>query len=236
MHIAGYLCVIECSISRRRSRLDYAPKLKEIKVTDIKNGLGVFTPLPDKPVSFAALKETLKKAGYTLAAADITVSGTLAREDKASFLVVTTSGQRFTLEGGKLEQTLAGLDSGSRVEITGDWKSIVEEKSSREVITPATARKVQALVTSAGGYFEHRGRGNEITFMTAQYDSSIDRTFRDALEAPAPMSKPAAPASKPPAPIRVTSPGLTVYKGGAVTPRLYFIKQHLAISRLTASS
>jgi hypothetical protein len=25
----------------------------------------------------------------------------------------------------------------------------------------------------------------------------------------------------------VTSPGLTVYKGGAVTPRLYFIKQHL---------
>src|SRR4029078_4552832 len=29
------------------------------------------------------------------------------------------------------------------------------------------------------------------------------------------------------APIRVTSPGLTVYKGGAVTPRVYFIKQHL---------
>jgi hypothetical protein len=29
------------------------------------------------------------------------------------------------------------------------------------------------------------------------------------------------------APIRVTSPGLTVYKGGALTPRLYFIKQHL---------
>jgi hypothetical protein len=31
----------------------------------------------------------------------------------------------------------------------------------------------------------------------------------------------------PPASIRVTSPGLTVYKGGAVTPRLYLIKQHL---------
>jgi hypothetical protein len=29
------------------------------------------------------------------------------------------------------------------------------------------------------------------------------------------------------APIRVTSPGLTVYKGGAVTPRVYFIDQHL---------
>jgi hypothetical protein len=34
-------------------------------------------------------------------------------------------------------------------------------------------------------------------------------------------------AAKPAAPIRVTSPGLTVYKGGAATPRLYFIKQHL---------
>jgi hypothetical protein len=33
--------------------------------------------------------------------------------------------------------------------------------------------------------------------------------------------------AKPAAPIRVTSPGLTVYKGGALTPRLYFIKQHL---------
>ncbi len=29
------------------------------------------------------------------------------------------------------------------------------------------------------------------------------------------------------APIRVTSPGLTVYKGGALTPRIYLIKQHL---------
>jgi hypothetical protein len=29
------------------------------------------------------------------------------------------------------------------------------------------------------------------------------------------------------APIRTTSPGLTVFKGGAVTPRFYLIKQHL---------
>src|SRR6185369_16921306 len=28
-------------------------------------------------------------------------------------------------------------------------------------------------------------------------------------------------------PIRVTSPGLTVYKGGAITPRVYFIRQSL---------
>jgi hypothetical protein len=71
------------NIQKAVSRLDYAPKLKDVKVTDIKKGIGVFTPKPDKPVSFAALKETLKKAGYTLDAADITVVGTLAREDKA---------------------------------------------------------------------------------------------------------------------------------------------------------
>ena len=73
------------NIQKAVSRLDYAPKLKEIKVTDIKKGIGVFTPLPDKPVSFAALKETLKKAGYKLAAADITVAGTLGRK-KSWFL------------------------------------------------------------------------------------------------------------------------------------------------------
>ena len=39
--------------------------------------------------------------------------------------------------------------------------------------------------------------------------------------------------AKPLAPIRVTSPGLTVYKGGAVTPRLYLIKQHLGNLEVT---
>src|SRR2546423_4100155 len=29
------------------------------------------------------------------------------------------------------------------------------------------------------------------------------------------------------APVRTTSPGLTVYKGGAITPRYFFIHQHL---------
>ena len=65
------------------SRLDYAPKLKEIQITDIKKGLGLFTPKPDKPVSFAALKSALKKAGYTLDSAEITVSGVLKRDGKA---------------------------------------------------------------------------------------------------------------------------------------------------------
>lgn len=204
------------------SRLDYAPKLEEVKVTDIKKGMGVFTPKPDKPVSFAALKETLKKAGYTLAAADITVSGNLAREDKAWFLVVPASGQRFALKGGNLEQMLAGLDAGSSIEITGNWTTTGAGTNSREVITPQRAAKVGAAVTSAVGYFEGYRRVHKVTFTPARCVSAIDSlaTPGDPLEAP-PLP------SKPPAPIRVTSPGLTVFKGGAVTPRLYFIKQHL---------
>ena len=68
------------NIQKAVSRLDYAPKLKEIQVTDFQKGLGIFTPKPGKPVSFAALKQTLKKAGYSLASADITVAGTLDRK------------------------------------------------------------------------------------------------------------------------------------------------------------
>jgi hypothetical protein len=81
------------------SRLDFAPKLKEIQLTDIKKGLGVFTPKPEKPVSFAALKATLKKAGYVLDTADITVTGTLLREGQGWFIVIDPSGQRFIHRG-----------------------------------------------------------------------------------------------------------------------------------------
>ncbi len=54
------------NIQKAVSRLDYAPKLKEIELTDIRKVFGVFTPKPEKPVSFAALKATLKSAGYVL--------------------------------------------------------------------------------------------------------------------------------------------------------------------------
>jgi hypothetical protein len=204
------------------SRLDYAPKLKDIKVTDIKKGLGEFTPLPDKPVSFAALKETLKKAGYKLAAADLTVSGTLAREDKTAFLIVGSSGQRFALEGAAVNQTLGGLPAGSNVEISGDWKTIGEGKNAREVIVPVTGVKAVAETRSAVRFFERRARLNEVSFISARYEP-----LGDTSPAASGAMEVAALPARPPAPIRITSPGLTVYKGGAVTPRLYFIKQHL---------
>ncbi len=173
------------NIQKAVSRLDYAPKLKEIELTDIKKGLGEFTPKPDKPVSFAALKATLKSAGYVLDAADITIAGTLDQEGESWVVTIKSSGQKFVLEG-----PVTGLEAGSAIEITGDWKTTGKGNSAREVITPA--KKLQA------------SRHRDFSFIQA--------TFVEDL---------------PEAPIRVTSPGLTVYKGGAITPRVYFIRQHL---------
>jgi hypothetical protein len=195
------------------SRLDYAPKLTEIQVTDIQKGLGVFTPKPDKPVSFAALKETLKKAGYVLDAADITVAGTLAKDDKGWVLVVKTSGQRLALEGPNVDQALAGAGVGANVEVTGDWKTNGAGPTTHEVIS-VTARK-------AGANKLLLRRGAFLSFAKASF------TEEDPAAVEREPSVNAPEAAKPAAPIRVTSPGLTVYKGGAVTPRLYFIKQHL---------
>ena len=174
------------NIQKAVSRLDYAPKLKEIELTDIKKGLGEFTPKPDKPVSFAALKATLKSAGYVLDAADITIAGTLDLEGDAWVVTVKPSGQKFVLEGA-----VTGFGAGSPIEITGSWKTSGQGNSAREVIT--LAKKLQASRTSS-----------DFRIIPATYETA-----------------------KPLAPIRVTSPGLTVYKGGAITPRLYFIRQHL---------
>src|SRR6185369_17136614 len=117
--------------------LDFAPKLKEIEVTDFKKGLGVFTPKPDKPVSFAALKETLKKAGYTLAAADISVAGTLARDEKGWAIVVQQSGQRLALEGPNVDRALVGAKPGDPIELTGDWKTVGAGSTTQETISPS---------------------------------------------------------------------------------------------------
>ncbi|HMG73827.1 MAG TPA: hypothetical protein VK582_10025 [Pyrinomonadaceae bacterium] len=191
------------------SRLDYAPKLKEIQVTDIQKGLGVFTPKADKAVSFAALKATLKSAGYTLDSADITVAGTLAKDRQGWTIVSKASGQSFALEGPGVNQALPEAHEGAVVEITGDWKTVGAGATAHEAITPATSKA--------------NARRNESFYATsfarfADVNFVIEHKAEPANAVPPPL---------PLAPIRVTSPGLTVYKGGAVTPRLYFIKQHL---------
>ena len=70
--------------------------------------------------------------------------------------------------------------------------------SAREVIVPAEKKQASQRRISDGVYF-----------VSARCAPSEAETV------------------KPLAPIRVTSPGLTVYKGGAITPRVYLIRQHL---------
>ena len=204
------------------SRLDYAPKLKEIQITDIKKGIGVFTPKPDKPISFAALKGALKKAGYTLDSADLTVSGTLKRDDKEWWIVADPSGQRFALEGTDAERLLAGASTGARIEITGDWQTAGEGASAREVITPRDVKKTESGAKTKTARAVDVSPASATGFMAASFDAPPASPFTGSL-----VREESEAIASPPAPIRVTSPGLTVYKGGAVTPRLYLVKQHL---------
>jgi hypothetical protein len=109
----------------------------------------LFTPKPDKPVSFAALKATLKKAGYTLDAADITVAGTLVKNDKGWSILVQPSGQRFVIDGSNVDDALDGAKEGTAVEVTGDWKTVGKGSATYESVSPA-ARKAakRAIFTS----------------------------------------------------------------------------------------
>lgn len=170
------------------SRLEFAPKIDDIKITDAPNGLGHFTPKPDKAVSFATLKAAIKKAGYKLGTADLTVTGTLEREGEQWWLVADASKQRFLLLG---EQP--ALVSGARVAVQGSWETQGEKDAAREVIRLRTAEQVAI------------GRGS--------LAESIEVAV---IEGGVPLT-----------PIRTTSPGLTVYKGGAVVPRYLFTQQRL---------
>ena len=212
------------NIQKAVSRLDYAPKLKEIQITDIKKGLGVFKPKPDRPVSFAALKATLKKAGYTLDSAEIIILGTLVREGDHWWLVAEPSGQRFALEGATVDQVLAGAAPNTRVEITGDWKTVGEGATACEVVTPRVKKEESTPKATSLSLSNEMPAGEEpvirferASFVTRPSSSSSTSSAGGALNS----------VTKPLAPIRTTSPGLTVYKGGAFTPRLYLIRQHL---------
>jgi hypothetical protein len=176
------------NIRKAVSRLEFAPGIDEVKITDVQKGLGGFTPKPEKAVSFAALKEALKKAGYKLGSADIIVTGVLEREGDKWWLVADSSKQRFLLLGE--HQALA---SGARVEVQGSWETQGEKDAAREVIRLRTAEKVAA-----------RRRPFAENVEVAVIEGGVPMT-----------------------PIRTTSPGLTVYKGGAVVPRYLFTQQHL---------
>ena len=170
------------------SRLEFAPGIDDIKITDVPNGLGNFTPKPDKAVSFAALKEAIKRAGYKLSSAEIVITGALEREGDQWSLVSDVSKQRSFLLGEH-----KALVSGARAEVRGGWETQGEKNASREVIRLRT-----------------------VEIVAAQRRPLAENIEVAVIEGGAPMT-----------PIRTTSPGLTVYKGGAVVPRYLFTQQHL---------
>ncbi|HYP29021.1 MAG TPA: transporter [Blastocatellia bacterium] len=186
------------------SRLEFAPNLDQINVTDIKRGLGEFTPRAGRHVSFAALKEALKKAGYRLDSARLSVEGTLARDESGWWLEAEASKQRFAVEASDL---LKDVEPGARVEVTGDWRALdeskAESKARREAIRPTELRKLS-------------GAGNTPGELSTGL-SGIQVSLSGAAGA----------RGSSPAPVRATSPGLTVYKGGALALRYGYTRQHL---------
>lgn len=194
------------NIKKAVSRLNFAPKIEEIRITDIKRGLGVFTPKPGKPVSFAALKANLKKAGYTLASAEISVVGTIGGDGSVYWIDAEAGNQRFELVGENVNQTLKGLDAGSRIEVTGEWETIERGAEKSETIRPRVEHRLSSTNTA----------DPSVVVRKETHESIVVSTGGGFTKS-----------SLFPAPVRTTSPGLTVYQGGAVTPRYYFIRQHL---------
>lgn len=106
-------------------RLEFAPKSKEMEVTDITTGKFVFRPRPDKPVSLSRLQKEIENSGYEIEGTRIEVTGALTPEGK---LRVPDTGQVFRLEGDAELQGKASPDG--QVTVTGAWTS----KDGEEVV------------------------------------------------------------------------------------------------------
>lgn len=214
------------NIQKAVGRLQFAPKPKEIEVTDLRRGVATFAPRPAEHVSFAALKEELKRAGYTLASAEISVVGTLRRDAAARWsLVADQSAQTFFLDTDALkqQQQLAG---GERVEVSGGWTTAGLKPDARETIAavsvtkPTEDRPRRAAIRVSGNLF----RMTAASFVREEEEDDAKQPPSHEAEAP------------PSAPIRTTSPGLTVFRGGAVVPRLTFTRQRLCSLEVSRQS
>jgi len=101
-------------------RLEFAPKPKDMKVTNIEDGHFVFKPRSDKPVSLATLRKAVTKAGYAVEGTWIEVAGVLTPDG----LRVPETGQVFRLVGEErlraLREQAAAGGSGT-ITAAGTW-------------------------------------------------------------------------------------------------------------------
>lgn len=108
-------------------RLEFAPDLEAMEVTDLQNGRFVFPPRPGKPVSLSALEAAITKAGYAIEGARIEVSGTLTPEGR---LRVSETGQVFRLEGEeRLRKLREKAAEGGTVTVSGAWKVVDQQEA-----------------------------------------------------------------------------------------------------------
>src|SRR6185503_3114473 len=92
---------------------------------------------------------------YVLDSAEITVAGTLEREGDSWVVSVTTTGQKFLLEG---PSAVTGAEAGSSIEIVGNWKTTGKGTSAREVIVPAETKQAS-----------HRPTRGDYGFVSAKF-------------------------------------------------------------------
>lgn len=118
------------------SRLDFGPAPKEMEVTDIATGHFVFRPVEGEEVSFDALDEAIRNAGYEIETAAITVAGTVTDERHLE----TPEGRLFhlTAAGGPPGEPPEGLQPGREVTVRGAWSAAegVEVVEAAEVVDP----------------------------------------------------------------------------------------------------
>jgi len=77
-------------------RLSFAPKQKDMRVTDVKTGHFVFVPRADRPARYVEMRQELVNAGYDVEGTTIEVRGALAADGK---LLATGTHQPFSLAG-----------------------------------------------------------------------------------------------------------------------------------------
>ena len=105
-------------------RLPFAPSQKDMKVTDVKKGHFVFTPRPDRPVSWKELHEGIVKAGYDIQGTSIEVRGTLTATSAGELrLQAAGTGQLFTLAGPALAKLQKEVLAGTALTLSGAWRS-----------------------------------------------------------------------------------------------------------------
>jgi hypothetical protein len=99
------------------SRLSFAPRAKDMQVTDVKTGHFVFVPKPDRPVSREELERSVTRAGYQIEDIWIEVRGAVA----SGGLQASGTGQTFALAGAKAGE-LKAPPAGAPLVVRGRWR------------------------------------------------------------------------------------------------------------------